>query len=195
MRKVFSLFALTIPLLLLSSCFSGREEQKLLDLALSVQREYLTMDRFSAQADLTADYGQRIYQYTLDVSGTQEETVLTVLQPDLLSGITARVKDGESFLEYEDLCLETGPLTEDGLSPMSAIPQLLEQLKRGYLIAWSTDETGVLRITCGDPDSSADQGVVYDLWLDRENHTLLRGEISVDGRRCIQCTFSVFTKE
>ena len=78
---------------------------------------------------------------------------------------------------------------------MSAIPAMLDQLREGYLMAWSTEENETLRITCGAPDSTPDRGTVFDLWLDSESHGLLRGEISVDGRRCIQCIFTDFTKE
>ena len=195
MRKVFSLFALTIPLLLLSGCLGGGEGQKLLDLALTVRGEYLAMEGFSARAELTADYGHRVYPYTLEVAGSGEEITLTVLQPELISGITARIREGDALLEYDDLVVETGPLTEQGLSPMSAVPAMLEQLREGYLMAWTMEADGSLRITCGEPDSTPDTGTLYDLWLDGESHALLRGEISVDGRRCIQCTFSSFTKE
>ena len=194
MRKVFSLFALTIPLLLLSGCLGGGEGQKTLDLALTIRGEYLAMTQCAARAELTADYGQRIYDYTLDVAGTAEELTLTVTEPDLIAGITARVKPGESFLVYDDLVLETGPLTDAGLSPMSAIPAMLEQLRGGYLMAWSLED-GILRITCGDPGGTPDTGTVYDLWLDTESHALIRGEVSVDGRRCLQCIFTSFTKE
>ena len=194
MRKVFFLFALTIPLLLLTGCFGGGEGQKMLDLALTIRGEYLAMTQCAARAELTADYGQRIYTYTLDVAGNGEELTLTVAEPDLIAGITARVKQGESFLVYDDLVLETGPLTDEGLSPMSAIPAMLEQLRGGYLMAWDMED-GALRITCGDPEGTPDRGTVYDLWLDAESHALLRGEVSSNGRRCIQCTFSSFTKE
>ena len=193
-RKVISLFALTIPLLLLSGCLGGGEGQKILDLALTVRGEYLAMTQCAAQAELTADYGQRVYTYTLDVAGTAEELTLTVTEPDLIAGITARVKQGESFLAYDDLVLETGPLSEAGLSPMSAIPAMLEHLRGGYLMAWSLED-GALHITCGDPGGTPDTGTVYDLWLDAESHALLRGEICVDGRRCIQCIFTSFIKE
>ena len=104
MRKVFLPFALMIPLLLTSGCFGGGEGQRLLDQALTIRGEYLTMSNFSARAELTADYGQRIYPYTLGVTGSDEEITLTILEPDLLSGITARMKRDGSFLEYEDLC-------------------------------------------------------------------------------------------
>ena len=89
MRKVFSLFALTIPLLLLSGCLGGGEGQKLLDQALTIRGEYLAMEAFSARAELTADYGQRVYPYTLEVAESGEEITLTVAQPELISGITA----------------------------------------------------------------------------------------------------------
>ena len=195
MRKVSFLFALMIPFLFLSGCLSGGESQKLLDLALTVREEYLATTQFSARAELTADHGQRVYPFTLDVTVEGDDLTLTIVEPTILSGITAKSKGGELFLEYEDFCLETGSLTDDGLSPMTAIPAMLEQLRRGYLMTWGTDTDGSLRITLGAPDGTPDTGTVYDLWLDPESHALLRGEISNNGRRCIQCTFSSYTKE
>ena len=195
MRKGIILSALMIPLFLLSGCLGVGEGQKLLDQALTIRGEYLAMEGFSAQAELTADYGQRVCSYTLEVDASSNEITLTITQPDVLSGITARCRNGDGFLEYDGLVIETGALNKQGLSPMSAIPEMLEQLKSGYLMAWSSEADGSLRITCGQPDSTPDQGTVFDFWLDGNSHALLRGEVSVDGRRCIQCTFSSFTKE
>ena len=151
MRKGIILSALMIPLLLLSGCLGVGEGQKLLDQALTIRGEYLAMEGFSAQAELTADYGQRVCSYTLEVDASSDEITLTITQPDILAGITARCRNGDSFLEYDGLVIETGALNKQGLSPMSAIPAMLEQLRGGYLMAWNMED-GALRITCGDPD-------------------------------------------
>ena len=195
MRKGIFLFVLMTPLLLLSGCFGGGEDQKLLDLALTIRGEYLAMESFSAAAELTADYGQRVYTYSLDAAAQGEELRLTILRPDIVSGITARINPDGGFLEYDDMSVETGPLTDEGLSPISAIPALLEQLRSGYITAWSSEQDGSFRITCGDPNVPPSMGTAYDLWFDPDSHALLRGEVSTDGRRCIQCIFSSFTKE
>lgn len=195
MRKVISLCVLMMTLLPLSGCFGGGEDQKALDTALTIRTEYLAMETFSAQAELTADYGRRVYTYGLSVTGGPEETLLTVTEPDLVAGVTARLKAGESFLEYDTVCIETGPLTEDGLTPISAIPSLLDAVRSGYITTCGTDDTGAFRVDYGDPDLPAGTGTVYTLWFDSQSHALLRGEVAKDGYRCIQCTFSSFTKE
>ena len=76
MRKVLSLFALMILLLPLNGCF-GAEGQRALDTALTIRGEYLSMPDFSSQVQLRADYGQRVYDYTLDLSVSGDEIVLT----------------------------------------------------------------------------------------------------------------------
>lgn len=49
------------------------------------------MSSCAGQAAITADYGQRVYQYELAVAVDGEETTLTLSAPDTVAGITARV--------------------------------------------------------------------------------------------------------
>ena len=78
--------------LLLSGCGqAGVSEAE--ELALAVRGEYLAMDRCAARAAITADYGQRVYQYELAVTATGEETTLTLSAPDTVAGLTARLRD------------------------------------------------------------------------------------------------------
>jgi len=194
-RKVISLCVLMMTLLPLSGCFGGGERQKALDAALTIRSEYLALTDFSSQVQLRADYGLRVYDYTLDVRSDQQEMVLTVAAPELIAGIAARVKAEESFLEFDGLSVETGPLNEQGLTPLSAVPALLEAVRGAYITACCFEDSGLLRVDCGSPDVPPGTGTEYVLWLHPDTHDLTRGEISVDGRRCIECTFSPFTKE
>lgn len=195
MRKVFSLCVLMMTLLLFSGCAGGGEDQDALDLALTIRSEYLAVMHFTAQAELTADYGQRVYDYTLSVDANQEETVLTVTAPELMAGVTARAKTDAIFLEYDTLCIETGPLANDGLSPVSAIPAMLNAVRRAYITTCGMDESGLLRVDYGNPDTPPGTGTEYVLWFDPDSHALVQGEVSSDGFRCISCTFSQVTKE
>ena len=195
MRKVISLFALMTLLLPLTGCFGGGEGQKALDAALTIRGEYLAMTQFSTQVQLRADYGQRVYDYTLNVTNQGEETVLTVTAPELVSGVSARIRAEEMFLEYDGLVVETGPLNEDGLTPISSVPALMEAARGAYITACCFEDSGLLRVDCGSPDVPLGTGTEYVLWFHPETHDLTRGEISVDGFRCIECTFSPFTKE
>ena len=194
MRKVISLFALMILLLPLSGCFGG-EEQRALDAALTIRGEYLALSGVSTQVRLQADYGQRVYDFALDVSIAADEIILTVTEPELVAGVTARTDGQRHFLEYEDLCIETGPLDADGLTPLSAVPSMLRAVREEYITECRFDGEGLLCIRCAGVDAPPGTGTEYVLWLHPDTHDLTRGEIFVDGILRVTCTFSPFTKE
>lgn len=184
-----------MTLLLLTACGSGGGNQTE-ELALTIRGEYLEAAGITAMVDITADYGQRVYQYTMEVAWTPEETAMTLTAPDTVAGITARVTGKDSRLEFDGLVLETGPLNEDGLTPVSAVPVLLEAVRSGYITACTLEEeTGLLRLDCGDPEGTPGSGTETVLWLDTTTHTLVRSELLVDGFRAILCEWTDFTKE
>ena len=115
--------------------------------------------------------------------------------PDAVAGVTARLKDGSGYLEYDGVWVETGPLDESGMSPMEAVPVLLRYATEGFIAEWAMEETGegqVLRVICRDPEAKAGEGQECSLWFDPDSHALLRGELSQDGFTVIQCVFSGF---
>ena len=166
------------------------------ELALVIRGEYLEQAPWRASAAITADYGRRVYEYELEAAWDGGETTLTLTAPETVAGVTARLEAGESLLEYDGMVLETGPLNSEGLTPLSAIPTLLEAARSGYITAVSLDgEAGLLRMDCGDPTGEPGEGTEISLWFDSGSHALVRGEISQDGFRVILCEFTQFTKE
>ena len=191
MRKL--LFCVPMMILLLSACTGGAEGNEAEELALQIRGEYLAMGSCAGQAAITADYGQRVYQYELAVAVDGEETTLTLSAPDTVAGITARVTGQDGQLEYDGLSVETGPLDPEGLSPVSAVPALLEGARSGYIVSCALEEDGtLLRMDCGDPEGTPGTGSEVSLWFDTSTHALSRGEISVDGFRAILCEFTDF---
>lgn len=191
MRKC--LVCVLMTTLLLTGCGkAGGSEAE--ELALTIRGEYLAMDNCAARAVVTADYGQRVYRYEMAVSVTGEETLLTLSAPETVAGLSARMTGGENLLEFDGVSVETGPLDDSGLTPVSAVPALLEAAKSGYITACALEEDGsVLRVDCGDPAGSPGTGAETALWFDAATHALMRGEISSDGFRVILCEFSDFT--
>ncbi len=187
------LICVLMTTLLLAGC--GRAEvDKGEELALAIRGEYLAMDRCAAQASITADYGQRVYQYEMAVTVTESETTLSLTAPETVAGLTARLEGEEGLLEFDGVSVETGPMDENGLTPASAVPALLEAARSGYITACALEEDGaLLRVDCGSPEGAPGSGTETALWFDASTHALAKGEISVDGFRVILCEFSEFT--
>ena len=191
MRKL--LLCVLMMTALLTGC--GQEKgSEAEELALTIRGEYLAMEACAAQAAVTADYGQRVYEYKMAVAVNGEETVLTLSEPETVAGLTARLTGAENLLEFDDVCVETGPMDESGLTPISALPAMLEAARSGYITACALEEDGsLLRVDCGDPAGRPGAGTETVLWFDTATHALTRGEVSVDGFRVILCEFSEFT--
>lgn len=191
MRKC--LVCVLMTTLLLAGCGQGGGNEAE-ELALTIRGEHLAMNGCAARAAVTADYGQRVYRYEMAVSVTGEETLLTLSAPETVAGLTARMTGEENLLEFDGVSVETGPLDDNGLTPVSAVPALLEAAKTGYITACALEEDGtILRVDCGDPAGSPGTGAETALWFDVSTHALTRGEISSDGFRVILCEFSDFT--
>lgn len=191
MRKC--LICVLMTTLLLAGCGQERGNEGE-ELALTIRGEYLAMDGCAARAAVTADYGQRVYQYEMAVSVNGEETALTLSAPETVAGLTARLTETANLLEFDGVSVETGPLDGSGLNPVSALPALLEAARSGYMTACALEEDGtLLRVDCGDPAGTPGTGTETALWFDASTHALIKGEISVDGFRAILCEFSDFT--
>lgn len=192
MRMLRLCAPMTALCLLLCGCGGGAEELQQLQL---LQERYAAAGGCSGTAELTADYGQRVYDYTLDFTARGEELELALTAPEEVAGITARVAGEATSLEFDGVTLDTGPLSPDGLSPLSALPLLLDSAAEGFSdrCVWEKEgETFRFHVTCRDPALSPGEGTQTDLWFDGDTGVLLRGEVSVDGYRVVQCTFTAF---
>ena len=190
MRK--GLLFVPMMILLLASCAGGTGMSEAEELALTMRGEYLAMTGCTTKAAITADYGQRVYDFELTAAVAGEKTTMTLTAPEEVAGMTAYVEGKDGALEYDGVWVETGPLDDSGSTPISALPALLETARSGYMTACSLEEDGLLRVDCGDPEGIPGTGVEYTLWFDPETHALRRGEVRADGMRTILCEFTDF---
>ena len=197
MRRRMMCVPMMILLLTLTACGGSGEGSQAEQLALEIRGEYLDMTACNATMDVTADYGQRVYDYTIEAAYVKDgETTLTVTAPEIIAGVTARLSKDSTVLEYDGVCWETGALNPDGMSPVDAIPALLAYAREGFIAECgmeTVNETELLRIVCRDPEGTAGAGEECSLWFAPDTHALLRGELSQDGYTVIQCVFSQFT--
>ena len=196
MRKALS--CVLMMTLLLSGCQAGTAAETPEEAALALREEYQALSGWSATVDISVCYSEAVYDFTLDASWQREgETVLTVIAPELLAGITARVAEGETVLEYDGAGLSLGLLDGAGLTPVSAVPALMEQIEKGYMAkcAWSGGNGEYLQISFRDPELEANTGTQFLLTFDRTSHALLRAEVSVAGETVLTASVSNFTTE
>ena len=120
MRRL-SVCALMMGLVFLTACGGEDRGENTDELALDMRGTYLSLSGCTAELELIADYGERVYEYGLSLSYQREgDTTITVTAPEEAAGVTARITGGETFLEYDGASLETGPLDGSGLSPIEA---------------------------------------------------------------------------
>lgn len=198
MRKTWLLLPI---LLLLSSCAQTGEiptqELTAEEEARQVRTEYLTADSCTGTAEVTADYGQRVYEFGLDFSWEQDgETVLTLTAPADLAGLTARIAQGQSRLEFDGISLDTGTLTGENLTPLELIPTLMEWTRTGFMaqcVYETLNETPTLRVQFRDPDMQPGTGTECTAWFSRTDHALLQAELFWNGELALSGRFSNFT--
>ena len=58
------------------------------DLTLELRSDFLSREAISGTMDLTADYGQRVYEYTVEFSGTQKDGRMMYLSSSSAGGNT-----------------------------------------------------------------------------------------------------------
>ena len=168
-------FCLSISLclcLLMSGC-GGREFAKAReDLAARLDGA----ECLSFTANIRAEYEHKTARFTLSYYEDAQGGKVTVLAPQLIAGVSARIKPGSTSLEYDGVCLGTGELDDFGLSPMSAPPMLVQALKDGDVNAvWSEGGCTVLELQRTDE-------LVCTVWFAPEDMTPRQAELRSDGR-------------
>lgn len=178
--------AICILLLMLPGCSRSRER---IDRCMEL-RARLLRSACSFTAEVTADYGDKVYTFTMACTGdTQGNLTFEVVQPESIAGITGTVTGEGGFLTFDDAALQFDLLAEDTVTPVSAPWIFLKTLRGGYLTA-AGEDGALLRVTIDD--SFEDDALQLDIWLDGENIPV-RGEILYEGRRILSLTVSDFT--
>ena len=182
--------------LLLSACGGGESDCD--ELALSMRTHYLSALSCTARAEITADYGDRVYQYEAALSGNGLEGRMEITAPEEIAGLCILWGEGAGAMEYDGALLTTGALSPDGLSPADAMPLILESCCRGSMLDSCLEELGeqsALRVGLANPDLPEDAGSRVDVWVKPDDFTMLRAEVSSQGSTVVTLDFSEFTLE
>lgn len=181
MKQVF-LLALMITLVLLVAACGGTAEK-----IERIGEEFAEADEIVLNADITADYGDKVFEFKITCTKTEDETAVEIKEPETLRGIRAVSTDESYELQYDGTVMTTGTMTQNGLSPSNALLFLLEQWQTGFV-------TGAVRERYGEIYTIAAETKVSDsisqrTWFDEEKLLPVRSEIWENGTAVIICEF------
>ncbi len=141
MRKAL-VSALMITCLVLSGCGSNHEQQ-----VESARRRLTAADAVSLTAQVQVDLGTTMETFRLEHGYDGDTWTVQVTEPSFLSGITARITEQGSELEYDGAVLTTGPLTDTGIAPIAAVPLIWETMAVGTVDSvWTEGELLVCKL-------------------------------------------------
>ncbi len=174
MKRMVALFGL---IFLLSGCAQTELEQ-----GMELRGKLLQAETCSFDANVTADYGDRLCQFSMNCSADKEGAVtFTVTKPENIAGISGKLDKSGGSITFDDTVLEFGLMAEDRLSPVSAPWVLIKTLRGGYLKSAGRSD-GVTRLSLDD--SYQEDALTVDVWLG-EDGLPTRGEILFNGRRIL----------
>lgn len=174
--------------LLLCSC---KAEANAAQAALDIRSSMLSSTVCELEARVRADYGEAVYDYILQChfDRTGPSTV-TILEPELIAGVTAAVSDSGSRLSFEDVELDTVKLPNAQLTPMGALPAIAESWCSGYISSScfeSYNDQDCLMVTYLLGYGSEE--VEYRTWFTRDGCVPLHGEIASGGKTVVFIDF------
>ena len=176
MKKGLALLTVAV---LLTGCVSAESE---LEQALSFRDKLLSGTGCSFSAKITADYGDELYEFSMDCQGDNLGNVsFSVTAPEAISGITGTTSETGGKLTFDDTALQFDLMAEDTLSPVSAPWLLVKTLRSGYIVSACTEED-LLHLSIDD--SYEDDALRLDIWLDQADSPI-RAEVLQDGTRIL----------
>ena len=138
-------------------------------------------ETLSFAGELRAEYADRSLDFTLNYQKDSNGETIGIVKPERISGIKAHLAPGSSTVEYEGLILDAGPLDPYGLTPMNALPKLVEVLTKGHLDSvWKEKDSLVGKFILDDH-------VSVSVWLDPQKMIPHYAELQSDDTVHIFC--------
>lgn len=147
-----------------------------------LRNSVLSANRCSFSSEITADYGDEIYSFTVNCSADSDGNMtFEVIEPTEIKGITGRFGDNYSDITFDGHVLAFPRLSDGLVTPVSAPWIFMKALRSGYIFGCANDE-GQSQYLIND--TYEDDPLELSLWLN-ESDLPVAAEISWQGRRML----------
>ena len=169
--------------LILSGCALSRSVET--D-EVGVRAYYENLEETNQKIMISAEFPSYVSEYLVSYQYRRDgDHLITVLEPESIAGVTATIRDGDTVLSMDELRLETGTLDENGLTPISALPRLIE--------TWKTHPSGVESVRENGTDCLLmvydEEAISYRTVFSRETYLPIRAEVFCDGERVLRLQY------
>ncbi len=184
-RKIFSCTLMAAAMILsICSCGTSISSEDYTDEI----RNYLTdCAAVSFVAGITADYGDRVYIFELGFEESSDESVITVRSPESIAGAAVRISDEGTTLEYDGARIYTGEIMPDGVSPVDALPIMLDAWRGGLIIGSVFEQYN--GTDCVAVDYMITDDAELRTWFDIATSLPLHAELYYSGYTIIAAEF------
>ena len=179
-----------ISLICVVVLFSGcKSSNSLMTNAVTLRENITKSDGCSFSATVTADYGEKLYVFTMDCQTDKDGNMnFSVIKPATLAGITGKIDSSGGAITFDDKVLAFQTIADGQVTPVTAPWLLVKTLRSGYLRDCTDTENGY-KISIDD--SYAEDALRLNIYV--EENLPVSGEIFWNGRRVLTLTVDNFT--
>ncbi|MDR0859222.1 MAG: hypothetical protein LBN97_09360 [Oscillospiraceae bacterium] len=184
----YLIFAVCLLLFALAGCAaSGATEHNAM---LELRAKYIAMSEVTLSGRVSADYGDRTYDYVLSYSGDGDRGTLKVSEPAVIDGLSAVLEDGAVRFKYEGVLIDTGSLTgglaNGGISPVAAFPLFVKAWRSAYIkSSWRESYGGTPCIAGEFVLSLGSEQITLRTWFEEAGFEALHCEIYNAAGSCV----------
>ena len=185
MKRVIGLF---LFFALLTGCTWDKSD---ISDGLKLRQQLQSGDRYIFTAEITADYGDRIYTFLMDCGFDSSGDVdFKLVQPESIQGISGSVSQVGGKLLFDDTVLLFEPLTQGQVTPVIGPWMMVKAIQGGYINGIS-EENGCKELVIDDTYGTENFRVLLQLL---EDDSPCGCEIYWQNRRILTIKITNFQK-
>ena len=186
--------ALIPVLMIISLLFCSCGEKDTLEKSLREARErWEEGESLRFTAEICAELSKEVFTCKLECTHENGETVIEIIEPQNIAGIKARMREGETTLEYDGLILAIENPMMGEASPLGAMGIFMDALRSGFVTQMWMERENECPIAVYE--LYVDDNTSAKLWFWEENFALMNAELVRDGRSVVKCKVIDFTEE